>query len=53
MQHKRPLDAMSTYLNGFHIYADEMGRMVEATHPATDQALTLVPGYANWCPQDT
>ncbi len=32
MQHKRPLDAMSTYLNGFHMYADEMGRMVEATH---------------------
>jgi hypothetical protein len=23
---------MSTYLNGFHMYADEMGRQVEATH---------------------
>lgn len=32
MQPKYPLDAMSTYLNGFHMYADEMGRMVEATH---------------------
>lgn len=27
-----PLDAMSTYLNGFHMYADEMGRQVEASH---------------------
>ena len=32
MQQKYPLDAMSTYLNGFHMYADEMGRQVEATH---------------------
>ena len=32
MQHKYPLDAMSTYLNGFHFYADDMGRQVEATH---------------------
>lgn len=32
MQPKYPLDAMSTYLNGFHMYADEMGRQVEATH---------------------
>lgn len=32
VQHKRPLDAMSTYLNGFHAYADELGRQVEATH---------------------
>jgi hypothetical protein len=32
IQHKYPLDAMSTYLNAFHIYADEMGRQVEATH---------------------
>ena len=32
MQTKYPLDAMSTYLNGFHMYADEMGRQVEATH---------------------
>ena len=31
MQHKY-LDAMSTYLNGFHFYADDMDRQVEATH---------------------
>ena len=32
LQEKYPLEAMSTYLNGFHMYADEMGRQVEATH---------------------
>ncbi len=32
MQRKYPVEAMSTYLNGFHMYADEMGRQVEATH---------------------
>src|SRR5690606_25157949 len=32
VQPKYPLDAMSTYLNGFHMYADEMGRQVEASH---------------------
>lgn len=32
MQPKYPLEAMSTYLNGLHMYADEMGRQVEATH---------------------
>jgi hypothetical protein len=32
IQRKYPIDAMSTYLNGFHMYADEMGRQVEATH---------------------
>jgi Protein of unknown function (DUF1264) len=32
MQPKYPLDAMNTYLNGFHMYADDMGRQVEATH---------------------
>lgn len=32
MQPKYPLEAMSTYLNGFHLYADDMGRQVEATH---------------------
>lgn len=32
MQPKYPLDAMSTYLNGFHMYADDMSRQVEATH---------------------
>jgi hypothetical protein len=26
IQPKYPLDAMSTYLNGFHMYADEMAR---------------------------
>ncbi len=32
LQPKYPLDAMSTYLNGFHMYADEMGQQVEASH---------------------
>lgn len=32
MQRKYPIEAMSTYLNGFHMYADEMGPQVEATH---------------------
>jgi len=32
MQRKYPLEAMSTYLNGFHFYADDMGRAVEASH---------------------
>ncbi len=32
MQRKYPLEAMSTYLNGFHFHADNMGRQVEATH---------------------
>jgi Protein of unknown function (DUF1264) len=32
MQPKYPLSAMSTYLNAFHMYADEMGRQVEAAH---------------------
>ncbi|QGN31882.1 OBAP family protein [Microlunatus sp. Gsoil 973] len=32
VQRKYPLEAMSTYLNGFHMYADDMGRQVEATH---------------------
>jgi hypothetical protein len=32
IQPKYPVDAMSTYLNGFHMYADEMGRQVEASH---------------------
>jgi hypothetical protein len=32
MQPKYPMDAMSTYLNGFHMYADDMGRQVEASH---------------------
>ena len=32
MQPKYPVQAMSTYLNGFHMYADDMGRQVEASH---------------------
>jgi Protein of unknown function (DUF1264) len=32
MQRRYPVEAMSTYLNGFHMYADDMGRQVEATH---------------------
>ncbi len=35
IQHKPPLDAMSEYLNGFHFYADDMGRQVEANHYCT------------------
>lgn len=32
VQPKRPLGAVSTCLNGFHFYADDLGRQVEATH---------------------
>lgn len=32
LQAKYPIDAMSTYLNGLHMYADDMGRQVEAAH---------------------
>ena len=32
MQRKFPVEAMSTYLNGIHLYADDMGRQVEACH---------------------
>jgi hypothetical protein len=32
LQRKYPLEAMSTYLNGFHLYADDLGRQVEASH---------------------
>lgn len=31
-QRKIPLESMNTYLNGFHMYADDMGRQVEASH---------------------
>lgn len=31
-QRRLPLEAMNTYLNGFHMYADDMGRQVEASH---------------------
>ncbi|WP_254066635.1 OBAP family protein [Acidisoma sp. S159] len=32
---KRPVDAMSEYLNGFHFYADDMGRQIEANRFCT------------------
>ncbi len=35
LQSKRPIDAMSAFLNGFHFYADDMGRQVEANHFCT------------------
>ncbi|MGD7070481.1 OBAP family protein [Acetobacter sp. AAB5] len=35
LQVKKPIDAMSEYLNGFHFYADDMGRQVEANHFCT------------------
>ncbi|WP_338927117.1 OBAP family protein (plasmid) [Mycetohabitans endofungorum] len=35
LQKKRPVDAMSAFLNGFHFYADDMGRQVEAFHYCT------------------
>ena len=41
MQRKHPLDAMSTYLNGFHFYADNMGRQVEAHHFCTHLAADM------------
>ncbi len=35
LQSKRPIEAMSAFLNGFHFYADDMGRQVEANHFCT------------------
>lgn len=35
LQEKAPLDAMNQYLNGFHFYADDMARPVEAHHFCT------------------
>ncbi|WP_246526444.1 OBAP family protein [Plastoroseomonas hellenica] len=35
LQGKAPLNAMNLYLNGFHFYADDMGRPVEAHHFCT------------------
>ena len=35
LQSKKPINAMSEYLNGFHFYADDMGRQVEANHFCT------------------
>jgi len=31
-QSGRPIEALSEFLNGFHFYADDMGRQVEANH---------------------
>jgi hypothetical protein len=35
LQTKAPLNAMNLYLDGFHFYADDMGRPVEAHHFCT------------------
>jgi hypothetical protein len=35
LQAKAPLNAMNLYLDGFHFYADDMGRPVEAHHFCT------------------
>jgi hypothetical protein len=35
LQDKKPIDALSAYLNGFHFYADDMGRQVQAHHYCT------------------
>ncbi|WP_419899127.1 OBAP family protein [Roseomonas sp. USHLN139] len=35
LQGKAPLNAMNLYLDGFHFYADDMGRAVEAHHYCT------------------
>lgn len=35
LQTKAPLNVMDLYLNGFHFYADDMGRPVEAHHYCT------------------
>lgn len=35
LQARKPIDAMSEYLNGFHFYADDLGRQVEANHFCT------------------
>ena len=40
MQRKHPLDAMSTYLNAFHMYADEMAGRLRRPISASTCALT-------------
>jgi hypothetical protein len=35
LQHKAPLDAMNMYLEGFHFFADDMGRQMQARHYCT------------------
>ena len=32
LQNKGPISAINMYLNGFHFYADDMGRQIEAHH---------------------
>jgi hypothetical protein len=32
LQNKSPISAINMYLNGFHFYADDMGRQIEAHH---------------------
>ncbi|NKJ49369.1 hypothetical protein CIC12_22080 [Burkholderia sp. SG-MS1] len=32
LQNRAPINAIDMYLNGFHFYADDMGRRVEAHH---------------------
>jgi hypothetical protein len=32
LQSKAPIDSIDMYLNGFHFYADDMGRQIEAHH---------------------
>lgn len=32
IQEKNPISAINMYLNGFHFYADDMGRQIEAYH---------------------
>ncbi|HQS47730.1 MAG: hypothetical protein B7Y12_00795 [Rhizobiales bacterium 24-66-13] len=32
LQSKGPIDTINMYLNGFHFYADDMGRQIEAHH---------------------
>src|SRR5262245_30071896 len=35
LQRKPPISDINMYLNGFHFYADDMGRQVEAHHYCT------------------
>src|SRR3954451_10366028 len=35
LQNQAPISAIDMYLNGFHFYADDMGRQVEAHHYCT------------------
>ena len=35
LQNRAPIDDINMYLNGFHFYADDMGRQIEAHHYCT------------------